>query len=214
VHRITRQRPCDRFEIERKALRALPTYDLFLEEKRVVDAYALVSFKGVRYSVPAHYAQQPVTLQCRPQSVSFLIDGQLVAVHPYAAAGARLVQNPEHLPPHPKPRHERFYALACAVIERFGALGERYVAAVEKRAPHAPLAILREVLERDDEYERSAVTACLDSLLQLGLIKHGVLSTLCRRLGAIPKLPTLSVTDLPCIDVEQRSLSVYDEVAA
>jgi transposase len=214
VHRVTRQRPCDRFEIERKALRTPPEYDLFLEEQRVADAYALVSFKGARYSVPAHYARQAVTLHCRPQSVSFLVDGQVVAVHPYAAAGARLMQNPEHLPPQPKPRHERFHVLACAVIERFGTLGEHYVAAVEKRAPHAPLAILREVLERDDEYERSAVTACLDTLLQLGLIKHGVLSTLCRRLGATPKLPTLSITDLPCIDVEQRSLAVYDEVAA
>jgi transposase len=214
VHRTTQQRPCDRFEMERKALRAVPEYDLFLEEKRVADAYALVSFKGVRYSVPPQYARHPLTLQCRPEALSFLVDGQVVAVHRYAPAGIRLMQNPEHLPPKPKPRHERFDQLACAVVERFGDLGGCYVAAVEKRAPHAPLAILREVLERESEYDRSAVASVMGSLLDLGIIKHGVLSTLCRRLGAAPKLRPISVADLPHIEVEQRSLAVYDEVAA
>jgi transposase len=213
IHRITRERPCDRFEIERNALHAFPAYDLFLEEKRVADAYALVSFKGARYSIPPQYARRPLTLQCRPEALHFLVDGQLVATHRYAPVGVRLVQRPEHLPPAPKPRHERFHHLACAVIERFGDLGGRYVAAIEKRAPHAPLAILREVLEQENHYDRCAVAAVMDSLLGLGIVKHGVLSTLCRRLGATLKLRPISLADLPHIEVEQRSLSVYDEVA-
>jgi len=214
VHRITREKPCDRFEIERKALHPVPEYDIVLEEKRMADAYALVSFKGARYSVPAEYARRPVTVQCRPEHVSFVLDGQVLAVHHRAVAGKRLVQNPEHLPPKPKPRHERFDQLGCAVVERFGELGERYVAAVEKRAPHAPLAILREVIERENEYEPSVVAACMDSLLRLGLLKHGVLSKLCYRFGATPKLPQISISQLPHVDVEQRSLAIYDEVAA
>ena len=214
VHRITREKPCDRFEIERKALRTVPEYDIVLEEKRIADAYALVSFKGARYSVPAQYARRPVTVQCRPEALSFVIDGEVLAVHQRAAAGVRLIQNAAHLPPKPQPRHERFHQLGCAVVERFGDLGERYVAAVEKRAPHAPLAILREVLERENEYEPAVVAAGMDSLLRFGIIKHGVLSTLCYRFGAIPKLPQLSIRPLPQVDVEQRSLAMYDEVAA
>ena len=214
VHRITRERPCDRFEIERKALRAVPAYDILLEEKRIADAYALVSFKGARYSVPPQYARRPVTVQCRPEHLSFVIDGEIIAVHQRAAADVRLVQKSEHLPPKPQPRHERFHQLGCAVVEHFGELGERYVAAVEKRAPYAPLAILREVIERENEYEHSVVAAGMDSLLQFGVIKHGVLSTLCYRFGAIPKLPPISIRQLPHFDVEQRSLAIYDEVAA
>jgi transposase len=214
VHRITREKPCDRFEIERNALHAVPEYDIVLEEKRIADAYALVSFKGVRYSVPAQYARQPVTVQCRPEELHFVLDGQVLAVHQRAVAGKRLVQNPEHLPPKPQPRHERFEQLGSAVVERFGNLGERYVAAVEKRAPHAPLAILREVIERENEYEPSVVAAGMDSLLRFGIIKHGVLSTLCYRFGATPKLPKISVGQFPQIDVEQRSLAIYDEAAA
>lgn len=214
VHRITRERPCDRFEIERKALHSVPDYDIMLEEKRMADAYALVSFKGARYSVPPQYARRPLTVQCRLEQLSFVVDGDVVAVHHRASSGVRLVQKTEHLPPKPKPVHERFHQLGCAVVERFGELGERYVAAVEKRAPHMPLAILREILERDNEYERSVVAAGMDSLLRLGLVKHGVLSTLCYRFGATPKLPPISFAQLPHVVVEQRSLAIYDEVAA
>jgi transposase len=69
VHRITRERPCDRFEIERKALHAVPDYDIVLEEKRMADAYALVSFKGARYSVPPQYARRPLTGKRRLEAV-------------------------------------------------------------------------------------------------------------------------------------------------
>jgi len=214
VHRITRERPCDRFTVERQALHPMVDYDLFLEETRIADAYALVSFNGVRYSIPAQYPRQPVTLQCRPHDIRFLVGGETVAVHPYAAHGVRLMQNPEHLPPKPQPKHDRFHQLACSVGERFGQSGERYAAAIEQRAPHAPLAILREVLQRADEYEHAVVAEGMDTLLRLGLFKHGALSTLCHRSPATPKLPSISVVDFPTIDVERRSLAVYDEVAA
>jgi transposase len=213
VHRITRERPCDRFTVEREALSAVTNYDLFLEEQRISDAYALVSFKGARYSIPAEYARRPVTLQCRTDDVRFLVDGKVVATHPYASSGVHLMQSPEHLPPKPEPRHERFHKLACVIIEHLGDVGERYVAAVEKRAPHKPLAVLREVLEREEEFDRSVVAEGMESLLRLGLIKHGILSTWCYRLGTTPNLPPISLADLPKVDVEQRSLAVYDEVA-
>ncbi len=61
---------------------------------------------------------------------------------------------------------------------------------------------------------RSIVASCIDSLLRLGLFRQGALSTLCYRFKATPKLPPLSLDDLPKIDVERRSLAVYDEAAS
>jgi transposase len=214
VHRVTRERPCDRFEIEAQALRSISNYDAFLEETRKSDAYALVAFNGVRYSLPAIYARCPVTIHCRHEKLTFLVDGEVVAMHPHAEAGVYLMQTPEHLPPKPQPRHERFHQLGCAVIERFGDLGERYVAAVEQRAPHMPLAVLREVLERENEYDAAIVAAGIEGLLQLGLVKHGILSTLCYQFEATPKLSLSAMKPIPHIVVEQRSLAVYDEVVA
>ncbi len=214
VHRITRERPCDRFTVERNAFQVLREYDVVLEAARVADAYGLVSVDGVRYSVPAQHSRRPVLLQCRPDRLTFIVAGEIVAQHAYAAHGVRLVQNPEHLPARPKPRHERFVQLGEAISNRLGESGRRYVAAVENKAPHAPLALLREVLERVDEYGVATVTAALESLLQFSIIKRGTLSSLCHCFGGTPHVLTPQRISIPNVDVEQRPLSVYDGAAA
>jgi AcrR family transcriptional regulator len=83
-------------------------YDIVLESTRVADSYGLVSVNGVRYSVPAEYARRSVTLQSRPATVTFLVDGAAVAEHRNAPYGVRLVQVESHLPPRQRSSHERF----------------------------------------------------------------------------------------------------------
>jgi Integrase core domain len=101
IHRITRERPEDRFAVEHASLKPLVDYDIVLEEPRVADSYALVSVDGVRYSIPPQYARRHVTLQRRPESITFVVDGSIVAQHPYGKRGQRLVQDPAHLPRRP-----------------------------------------------------------------------------------------------------------------
>lgn len=213
VHRVTQERPTDRFKIERTALGPLPDHDLFLEETRVADAYALVSVSGVRYSVPACHARMPVTLQLRPGEFSVLAAGKHVARHQYAAPGVRLVQLPEHLPPKPKPRHEQFDAIGDSISACLGELGRCYVEAVELRAPHAPVAMLREVMERVADFDRNVVVKALETLLEFDVVKRGELSRLCYRFG-VPSPSMLPMPSLPKIEVERRSLAVYDRVVA
>jgi len=213
THRTTRERPCDRFSIEQAALLPLRDYDVVLEEPRVADAYALVSVDGVRYSVPANYARQPIVLHRRPTGLSFLVNGVVVSKHGYAAAGLRVIQDPTHLPPAPKPRHERFAQLGDAVIARFGETGRSYVLAVESKAPHAPLSILREVLDRESEFGPPVVMSALQTLLQFAIVKRGRLSALCYRFAS-PRVALPTRCPLPHVDVERRDLSVYDEAAA
>jgi hypothetical protein len=189
-------------------------YDVVLEATRVADAYGLVSVDGVRYSIPSQHARRAVLLQCRPERLTFIVAGEIVAQHAYAAHGIRLVQNPEHLPPRPQPQHERFAKLGEVINSRLGESGRRYVAAVEQKAPHAPLALLREVLARADEYGVATVTAAIDSLLQFSIIKRGTLSTLCHRFGGTPRIVTSAPASFPNVDVEQRPLSVYDGAVA
>jgi hypothetical protein len=93
-------------------------------------------------------------------------------------------------------------------------LGQRYVDLVEQKAPHAPIATLREVLDRHAEYGDSTVAGALESLLQFSVIKRGTLTTLCQRFGGTPNIDTGASTRIPDVDVERRSLSFYDEVAA
>jgi hypothetical protein len=214
VHRVTAQRPCDRLTTERALLMPLVAFDVMLEENRVADAYALVGCDGVRYSVPPQYARQAVVMQRRPDGLTFVADGAVLVRHAWAKPGVRLVQLPEHLPPKPRPRHERFVSLGDRVAESFGELGRRYVDAVERRAPHAPLAILREVCEREAEFGRPIVAAVIENLLQFKVIKRGTLSRLCYRFGTLPKLDMTAPSRLPDIIVERRDLALYDGPAA
>jgi transposase len=214
VHRVTAQRPCDRLTTERASLSPLVQYDIKLEENRVADAYALVSCDGVRYSVPSQYARQAVVMQRRPDGLTFVVDGTAIAHHAWAKPGVRIVQLPEHLPPKPRPRHERFVGLGDRVVDSFGELGRRYVNAVERSAPHAPLAILREVCEREAEFGRPIVAAAIESLLQFKVVRRGTLSRLCYRFGTVPTLSMTPITHLPEVTVERRDLALYDGPAA
>jgi transposase len=213
IHRVTRERPCDRFTLEQQALKPLREYDIVLEESRVIDSYGLVSFGGVRYSVPAAFARRRATLQRRPHGITVIVDGETVAQHVYAPCGVRLVQRQEHLPPKPAPRHEAFVTLGETIVEHLGDVGRRYVEAVEEKAPHAPLAMLREVLERHAEYGTVVVRGAIEKLLALTIVKRGQLSTLCYRSGITPTVSPPPTT-MPEIIVEERPLSIYDSATA
>ena len=212
VHRITKQTPQSRLASEQPLLKSVPEYDLVLEEPRVADAYGLVRYRGVRYSVPEEFARMPVMLQLRRDGLTIMADGKAIWQHHYAPIGALLVQDPSHLPKPLAPRHDRFAELAQHIAREFGDLGHCYAALVEKRAPHAPLAVLREVLDRHDEFGRDVVAPILQSFVNAGVAKRGLLSQLCYRRCPVPRLSRRS-TRIPAIAVEQRSLAVYDQVA-
>jgi transposase len=214
LHRVIGARPCDRFAIERASLNPVREYDIVLEETRVSDSYALVSVDGVQYSIPPEYPRRDVTVQFRTSGLRFVVDGTIVAAHDYAKPGQRLVQDPAHLPALPRPKHQAFTHLADAVAERFGEVGRSYAEAIERSAPHAPLALLREVLERGNEYGDPLVCAALETLVSLSIVKRAMLSRLCERLGTMRVVDSASIGERPHVDIEQRSLAAYEVVAA
>jgi transposase len=214
VHRFTKQRPDERFVVERASLRPLTSFEVVVEELRVSDAYGLVAIDGTRYSVPAAYARKPVNVQRRVGELRISCDGTVVATHVPAAKGTRVVQREEHLPPPPRPQHDRFAELGIRIIERFGELGERYVAAVEAHAPHTPLALLREVIASVEKFPEVIVRRSIETLLEFGVVKRGKLESLCYRYGAQEVVQRAPLPLAAFAEVEQRTLRSYDEVYA
>lgn len=212
IHRGIGEIPQSRLANEQPLLKALPEYDLLIEEPRVADAYGLVRYRGVRYSVPEEHARAAVMLQLRCDGLRIIGGGNVVAAYKYAPPGVDLVQDPAHLPKRLPPRHDRFAELARHVAREFGELGQRYADLVEKRAPHAPLAVLREVLDRHDEFGRDVVAPIMQSLVDAGVAKRNLLSQLCYRRRRVPRLPRRA-SHIPLVIVEQRSLASYDQVA-
>jgi hypothetical protein len=79
---------------EKAALMPLPVaFDGFIELSKRVSPTCLISFERNRYSVPASFANRPVSLRVYPDRIVVAAEGQILCEHP------RLIQRSHHLPP-------------------------------------------------------------------------------------------------------------------
>jgi hypothetical protein len=79
---------------ERAALMPTPpAFDGFVEQSKRVSPTCLISFERTRYSVPAPFANRPVSLRVYPDRLVVAAEGQIVCEH------ARVIQRSHKLPP-------------------------------------------------------------------------------------------------------------------
>ena len=79
---------------EQAALMPLPpAFDGFVEQSKRVSPTCLISFERNRYSVPASFANRPVSLRIYPDQIVVAAEGQVLCQH------ERLIQRSHHLPP-------------------------------------------------------------------------------------------------------------------
>ena len=88
-HKELGERPADRFEAERKALRPLPIagYDASLSRSVTASSQFRVVLDTNRYSVPAEYAGRRLTMRVCPARVCFYHEHRLIAEHRRIYAG-------------------------------------------------------------------------------------------------------------------------------
>jgi hypothetical protein len=70
-----------------------PAFDGFVEQSKRVSPTCLVNFERNRYSVPASFANRPVSLRIYPDRLVVAAEGQIVCEHP------RVIQRSHKLPP-------------------------------------------------------------------------------------------------------------------
>ena len=84
----------DAFADERAALMQMPpAFDGFVELSKRVSPTCLISFERTRYSVPASFANRPVSLRVYPERIVVAAEGRILCEHP------RLIERSHHLPP-------------------------------------------------------------------------------------------------------------------
>jgi hypothetical protein len=75
-------RIADAWEAEKPALMPLPTmFDGFVEERKRVSPTCLISFERNRYSVPASFANRPVSLHIYPERLVVVAEGHVICTH-------------------------------------------------------------------------------------------------------------------------------------
>jgi hypothetical protein len=78
---------------EKSALMALPpAFDGFVEQSKRVSPTCLINFERNRYSVPASFANRPVSLRIYPDRLVVVAEGQVLCTHP------RVIERSHHRP--------------------------------------------------------------------------------------------------------------------
>ena len=78
---------------ERASLMPLPTaFDGFVEQSKRVSPTCLISFERNRYSVPASFANRPVSLRIYPERLVVAAEGQVLCEH------ERVIERSHHMP--------------------------------------------------------------------------------------------------------------------
>ncbi|MGH8673726.1 MAG: IS21 family transposase [Burkholderiales bacterium] len=135
VHGETRQRPIDRFTEEREQLQpmAATPFDIGnIHTLRASNRFR-ITFETNRYSVPAEYASQRLTLKAYPERVGIYAGDKLIARHVRSYDRYRDFEDPDH------PRAllaERRNARAHKALQRFltlSAQAQHYYAELELR---------------------------------------------------------------------------------
>lgn len=153
VHGTTQEPPVLRFETERPVLLPLPPppYLGWKEAFRQVSKDCLISYQGVRYSVPWAYAgQQVVVRQSQGREVAvFAPSGALLARHGLLPSGSASVLVPAHYEGLRRRHHAAFAGLAREFRTQYGEAGvaETFLQQLLAQHRHHPEVPLRQTLE-------------------------------------------------------------------
>lgn len=189
----------DVWEAERDTLMTLPVpFDGFVEHSKRVSPTCLVTFERTRYSVPASFANRPVSLRVYPERIVIAAEGKIVCEHSRIIERshnepARTVYDWRHylLVIQRKPGALRNGAPFTEMPEAFRQLQKHLLQ--QKGGDREMVEILALVLQHDEQ----AVLAAVEMALEAGVpTKVHVLNLLHRLVDNAPLVP-------PDIDMPQ-----------
>lgn len=99
IHGTTHERPCDRFEVEKSALRALPNRVAPVREQRVrrrVASDCFVDVETIRYSVPHRFVRRTVEVHVGEHDVTIFDGAEVIARHRRCREPHARIANPAH----------------------------------------------------------------------------------------------------------------------
>jgi transposase len=227
VHGETRERPVDRFETERSHLRPLPPHELDIASVHSVRASNRfrVTFQSNRYSVPAEYASQRLTLKAYPDRICLYTarsdrapgqydDEKLIARHRRSYDQHGDFEDPDH----PKALLEqRRSARAQRQLARFLALApiaESYYAELAARRFN-PRHHVNKIVTLSEIYGTDAVARALEDARHFQAFSSEYIANLLEaRARALPEPSPLHLTrrsDLLELELPEPDLSLYDD---
>ena len=215
IHGETHKRPLDLFALERDQLRPLPEllYDLGAVHTVRASNRFRVTFDTNRYSVPAEYASQRLTLKSYPDRLCIYHHDRLLARHRRSYERHRDFEHPDH------PRallEQRRKATTQRLLQRFVSLtarADQYYRELEQRRLN-PVHHVRKIVALSEIYGAQATARALDDAFHFGAFSSDYITNLLEaRARTLPEPSALHLTrraDLLELELPQPDLSLYD----
>ena len=215
-HGETRQRPLDRFAEEKAALSPItaPAFDIGRIHALRASNQFRVRLETNRYSVPADYAGQPVTLKAYPDRLRIYHHQQLIARHPRSYDRHQDFE----LPDHPREllsqrRHAREQQLLARFL-RLSPLAERYYQALQDKRLNARHHV-QKIVALSEVYGNDSVARVMADALEFGAISCEYIANLLEQRARLApaEASALHLTrneDLLKLEIQTPDLSVYD----
>ena len=214
VHGETRQRPLDLWHKEKPYLSSLPLnpFDIATVSQVRASRQFRITLDTNRYSVPAHYAGQTLTLKAYPDRLCLYQSDKLIARHTRCYDRFKDFEHPDH----PKPLLEhRKKARDQKTFMRFLAISgqaEAYYRELAQRRlnPHHHV---HKIVALSDIYGTEAVARAMqDAFVYNAFSSDYIANLLEQRKRFTPEASPLHLTrreDLLDVQLEQPDLSVY-----
>jgi len=216
IHGETHQRPIDLFDQERAKLKSpnANPYDLARVLTQRASSQFRVRLDTNRYSVPAQYAGQRLTLKAYPERLCIYHQDVLIARHPRSYDRHKDIEEPDH----PKAllqqrRSAREQRLLCQFLALSNQAPAYYDGLVARR--FNARAHLRKILALVDIYGKAPVTRAIDDALVFNAFSSEYIENLLQARTRTPTAPAspLSLTrraDLLELDLPEPDLSLYE----
>jgi len=216
VHGQTRKRPGELWQSEKPYLTPLPAhpFDIATVSQVRASKQFRITLETNRYSVPAHFAGQALTLKTYPDRLCIYHEHHLVARHLRSYDRHGDFEDPDH----PKPLLEqRKKARDHQLFMRFLALSpqaETYYRQLEQRRlnPHHHV---RKIVALSDTYGQPAVARAMNDAMHYGAFAADYIANLLeQRTRFTPEASPLHLMrreDLLEIDLKPPDLSLYQD---
>jgi transposase len=216
IHRESRRKPVDMFNEEQGSLvfpSALP-YDIATVSQVRADRQFRIAVDTNRYSVPAEYAGQRLTLKTYPDRVCIYYGEKLIARHVRSYYRHQDIENPDH----PKELiSQRKKARDQKIFMRFLMLSpkaEEYYRQLEQRRMNPQHHIVK-IVALSEIYSKEEVTRAMeDALILQAFSSEYIANLLEQRARKLPQPGALILTrsqDLLDMDMAQPDMAVYNK---
>lgn len=215
IHGETRQKPMDRFALEKPALCPLPAalYDVGRTQVAHATRRFRVHCDGNRYSVPAEYAGARLNLRVYPDRLLVYHQQKLIAEHVRKYERGADIENPDHaralLAQRPRAQEQK-------ILQRFlqlTPLAEEYYRHLEQRRVNARLHVRKIVALSEIHGVEEVVRALTDTHELQAYSCEYIANLLEQRRRFLPEAGALHLTrrqDLLELDLPEANLDLYE----